>query len=519
MVEAGSHDETRRMTESFQRIGVIGAGAMGRGIAQLFASAGLPVRLYDSNPQTVEQALAFNRELLERAVAKGKLSPEALAATMQRLLPTRSLDELADCDLLIEAIIEDLGAKQALLAELEKRVAPDGVLASNTSSLSVTRIAARCRHPERVAGFHFFNPVTLMRIVEVVRGQRTDESVVRRLSRLAEQAGHFPAVSPDSPGFIVNHAGRAFSTEALRILGEGIASPAQIDRILRDGVGFRMGPFELLDLTGLDVSHAVMESLYQQFYQDPRYTPSPLAAQRVAGGLLGRKSGEGFYRYRDGQPVREAEEQHDTVLLNRPYWLDSQDPELRHRVAAILTLGGVVLETGDGPSSRAICLVTPLGVDASTRIDALGLPPDRSLALETFTELDRRRVLMRQPALDPALEAQAREALGSDGVPVEVINDSPGFICQRVIAGIVNLGCEIAQRGIATPVTLDRAVQLALGYPFGPLAFGEHYGAARILTILQGLQACYGEARYRPSPWLRRRVQLDLPLHSPDRAE
>lgn len=507
------------MTESFQRIGVIGAGAMGRGIAQLLAGAGLPVRLYDSNPQIVEQALAFNRDLLERAVAKGKLGPDALGATMQRLLPTYSLDELADCDLLIEAIVEDLGAKQALLAELEKRVAPDAVLASNTSSLSVTRIAARCQRPQRVAGFHFFNPVTLMRIVEVVRGQRTSEGVVQRLSRLAEQAGHFPAVSPDSPGFIVNHAGRAFSTEALRILGEGIASPAQIDRILRDGVGFRMGPFELLDLTGLDISHAVMESLYQQFYQEPRYTPSPLAAQRVAGGLLGRKSGEGFYRYRDGQPVREPEEQHEAVLLNRPYWLDSQDPELRHRVASILTLGGVVLETSEAPSSRAICLVTPLGTDASTRIDALGLPPERSLALETFTELDRRRVLMRQPALDPQLETQARQALGSDGVPVEVINDSPGFISQRVVAGIVNLGCEIAQRGIATPVTLDRAVQLALGYPFGPLAFGEHYGAARILTILQGLQACYGEARYRPSPWLRRRVQLDLPLHSPDRAE
>ncbi|MCJ1886188.1 3-hydroxyacyl-CoA dehydrogenase [Pseudomonas sp. LA21] len=507
------------MTESFNRIGVIGAGAMGRGIAQLFAAAGLPVRLYDSNPQTVEQALAFNRELLERSVAKGKLSPDALSGTMQRLLPTRSLDELADCDLLIEAIIEDLGAKQALLAELEKRVAPDAVLASNTSSLSVTRIAARCQHPERVAGFHFFNPVTLMRIVEVVRGQRTSESVVRRLSRLAEQAGHFPAVSPDSPGFIVNHAGRAFSTEALRILGEGIATPAQVDRILRDGVGFRMGPFELLDLTGLDISHAVMESLYQQFYQDPRYTPSTLAAQRVAGGLLGRKSGEGFYRYRDGQPLHEVEVPPEPVLLNRPYWLDSQDPELRHRIAAILTQGGVVLETSEAPSSRAICLVTPLGTDASTRIDALGLPPERSLALETFTDLDRRRVLMRQPALDPKLEIQARQALGSDGVPVEVINDSPGFISQRVVAGIVNLGCEIAQRGIASPVTLDRAVQLALGYPFGPLGFGEHYGAARILTILQGLQACYGEARYRPSPWLRRRVQLDLPLHSPDRAE
>lgn len=519
MVEAGSYDETRSMTESFTRIGVIGAGAMGRGIAQLFAGAGLPVRLYDSSAQAVQQALAFNRELLERSVAKGKLSPDALAATLQRLQPAHSLDELADCDLLIEAIIEDLGAKQALLAELEARVAPGAVLASNTSSLSVTRIAARCRHPERVAGFHFFNPVPLMRIVEVVRGQRTDASVIRRLCQLAEHAGHYPAVSPDSPGFIVNHAGRAYSTEALRILGEGIATPAQIDRILRDGAGFRMGPFELLDLTGLDVSHAVMESLYQQFYQDPRYTPSPLAAQRVAGGLLGRKTGEGFYRYRDGQPLREPEPPAEIVALDRPFWIDSQDPELRHRIAAILTQAGVVLETGEAPSARAICLVTPLGMDASTCIDALGLPAERSLALDTFTELDRRRVLMRQPALDPRLEAQARHALGSDGVPVEVINDSPGFISQRVIAGIVNLGCEIVQRGIASPATLDRAVQLALGYPFGPLAFGEHYGAARILTILQGLQACYGEARYRPSPWLRRRVQLDLPLHSPDAAE
>jgi 3-hydroxybutyryl-CoA dehydrogenase len=370
-----------------------------------------------------------------------------------------------------------------------------------------------------VAGFHFFNPAPLMRIVEVVRGQRTDDAVITRLSRLAEQAGHFPAVSPDSPGFIVNHAGRAYSTEALRILGEGIASAAQIDRILRDGAGFRMGPFELFDLTGLDVSHAVMESLYQQFYQDPRYLPSPLATQRVAAGLLGRKSGEGFYRYRDGQQLREPEPQPEPVLLDRPFWLDSQDPELRHHVGQLLIQAGLVLESAEAPSARAICLVTPLGEDASTRIDALGLPAERSLALESFGDLDKRRVLMRQPALDPQLEAQARQALGADGVPVEVINDSAGFVTQRVIAGIVNLGCEIAQRGIATPVTLDRAVQLALGYPFGPLAFGEHYGAARILTILQGLQACYGEPRYRPSPWLRRRVQLDLPLHAPDAAD
>ncbi len=501
----------------FSRIGIIGAGAMGRGIAQLFAAAGQQVWLYDTRPEVIAQALAFNRELLERNVAKGRMTAEQLAATLARMQPAHTLVELAGCDLLIEAIVENLEAKQALFVELEGLVGEEAVLASNTSSLSVTRIAAACRRPERVAGFHFFNPVPLMKLVEVVRGERTAAQVIERLVRLAEQAGHFPAITPDTPGFLVNHAGRAYGTEALRILSEGIASAEQIDRILRDGPGFRMGPFELFDLTGLDISHAVMESVHGQFYQDPRYTPSYLAAQRVAAGLLGRKSGQGYYRYDNGQQIRPAEPMRAPVVIDRPFWLDSRDPELRGRIAALLAGAGALLEAGATPSDRAICLVTPLGEDASNMIERLVLPAARCIALDVFCDLDRRRVLMRQPALEPALEAQACQALGADGVPVEVINDSPGFVSQRVIASIVNLGCEIAQKGIADPQTLDRAVQLALGYPKGPLGFAEHYGPARILTILQGLQLCYGgEARYRPSPWLRRRVQLALPLATPD---
>ncbi len=502
----------------FSRIGIIGAGAMGRGIAQLFAAAGQQVWLYDARAEAVAEALAFNRELLERNVAKGRMTAEQLATTLARMQPAHALAELAGCDLLIEAIVENLEAKQALFVELEGLVGAEAVLASNTSSLSVTRIAAACRRPERVAGFHFFNPVPLMKLVEVVRGERTAAQVIERLVRLAEQAGHFPAVTPDTPGFLVNHAGRAYGTEALRILSEGIASAEQIDRILRDGPGFRMGPFELFDLTGLDISHAVMESVHGQFYQDPRYTPSYQAAQRVAAGLLGRKSGQGYYRYENGQQIRPAPPQRAAVALDRPFWLDSRDPGLRGRVAALLHGAGALLEPDAEPSARAICLLTPLGEDASSMIARLALPAARCIALDPFSDFDRRRVLMRQPALDPALEAQACQALGGDGVPVEVINDSPGFVSQRVIASVVNLGCEIAQKGIAEPQTLERAVQLALGYPKGPLGFAEHYGAARILTILQGLQLCYGgEPRYRPSPWLRRRVQLGLPLATPDR--
>ncbi len=501
----------------FSRIGIIGAGAMGRGIAQLFAGAGQRVWLYDSRSEAIDQALQFNRGLLERSVAKGRMSADELQATVERMQPAHKLTELAGCDLLIEAIVENLEAKQSLFVELEGLIAADAVLATNTSSLSVTRIASACSRPERVAGFHFFNPVPLMKLVEVVRGERTDPAVIQRLVQLAEQAGHFPAITPDTPGFLVNHAGRAYGTEAQRILSEGIATPEQIDRILRDGPGFRMGPFELFDLTGLDISHAVMESVHDQFYSDPRYTPSYLAAQRVAAGLLGRKTGEGYYRYEEGQQIRSPELRFDPVTIDRPFWLDSIEPGLRARVGGLLRQAGAVLESGSEPSDQAVCLITPLGEDASQCIERLGLPAVRTLALDTFSDLDKRRVLMRQPALDPVLEAQARQALGADGVPVEVINDSPGFVSQRIVASIVNLGCEIAQKGIATPQTLERAVQLALGYPKGPLGFAEHYGPARILAILENMQACYGnEPRYRPSPWLRRRMQLGLPLAAPD---
>lgn len=500
----------------FERIGVIGSGAMGRGIAQLFATAGIAVRMYDSRTEAVEQALAHIREALERAAARGRMTAEEASRSLARMSAACRLPELADCDLLIEAIVENLEAKQALFRELEAVVAVDAVLATNTSSLSVTRIASACRHPERVAGFHFFNPVPRMKIVEVIRGERTDPQVIERLAALAERAGHFPARTPDSPGFLVNHAGRAYGTEALRILAEGVATPAQIDRILRDGLGFRMGPFELFDLIGLDVTQAVMESVYQQFYQDPRYTPSHLLAPRLAAGLLGRKSGEGFYRYANGDLQPEPEPSVVAVPIVRPFWLDSREADIRRQVTAVLAVAGAELEEGTEPSKSAICLVTPLGEDASSLIARRRLPVARSLALETLTGLDRRRVLMRHPGLAPDALAQARQALKADGVPVEVINDSVGFVAQRVLACVVNLGCEIAQRRIASPAVLDRAVQLALGYPHGPLEFGERYGAARIARILQGLYRQYQEPRYRTSPWLRRRVQLGLPLDTPE---
>ena len=495
-----------------ERIGVVGSGVMGRGIVQLFAVAGHQVWLHDSREGAIEEALGFIGELLERSVAKGRLSAEEREATLARIHPSDGLAGLAECDLVIEAIVENLEAKQALLRQLEEVVASGAILASNTSSLSVTRLASACRHPERVAGYHFFNPVPLMKIVEVVRGELTRPEVIARLERLAREAGHFPALTPDTPGFLVNHAGRAYVPEALRLLDEGIATPAQIDRILCLSLGFRMGPFELLDLIGLDVTHAVMESVYRQFYDDPYYTPSWQVPRRIAAGLLGRKSGEGFYRYAQGKRLEPDIVPPPAVPVTRPFWLDRRESEWRERIARLAEAAGSRLEEGAAPSEEAICLVTPQGETVSVTIAERGLPAERTLALETLAGCDAYRVLMRHPAIDEEVLAQASAALGADGVPVEVIHDSPGFVAQRILAFMVNIGSEIVRRGVAEPATLDRAVKLALGYPQGPLAFGERFGPQTFARVLGCLHDHYGEPRYRVSPWLKQRIALGLPL-------
>lgn len=272
------------MSANFNTVGIVGAGAMGRGIAQMAAQAGSAVRLFDVQPAAVEAAIQAVASQWDKLAEKGRMSPEQVQGCKARLTPARALAELKDCGLVVEAVVERMDVKRSLFAELEDIVAPTAVLATNTSSLSVTAIAAGLKRPGQFAGYHFFNPVPLMRVVEVIAGLKTDPAVCDALTAYATQMGHKPVRALDTPGFIVNHAGRGYGTEALRIVGESIADFATIDRILKDQVGFKLGPFELMDLTGLDVSHPVMESIYTQYYDEPRYRPSALAAQRVAAG-------------------------------------------------------------------------------------------------------------------------------------------------------------------------------------------------------------------------------------------
>ena len=501
------------MTISFNTVGVVGVGAMGQGIAQMAAQAGAQVHLFDTQAQALEKAIRAITQQWQKMLEKGRISSDTCATYTGRLHACDNLAQLSVCDLVVEAIVENLAVKKELFAQLEALVPASAVLATNTSSLSVTAIAAQLKHPERFAGYHFFNPVPLMKVVEVVSGLKTSSAVCEQLDAFTRQMGHTPVRTRDTPGFIVNHAGRGYGTEALRIVGESVSDFATIDRILKEQVGFKLGPFELMDLTALDVSHPVMESIYQQYYEEPRFRPSIITAQRFAAGVWGRKTSEGFYSYVDGKAQVPLDPSAPQVHEMPPVWVS---PRAARRPELLLLLKSLDarIETGALPSEQALILVAPLGFDVTTVAAVDRLDPHRTLGLDLlFSDAQtKRRVLASNPATRPDMRLAAHALFARDGKPVSLIRDSAGFVTQRVVAHIVNIASDICQQGICSPQDLETAVQLGLGYPMGPLAMGDHCGPASILEVLFNMQTVYGDPRYRPSPWLRRRGALGLSL-------
>ncbi|MBO9680789.1 MAG: 3-hydroxyacyl-CoA dehydrogenase [Acidovorax sp.] len=501
------------MTTSFSTVGIVGAGAMGRGIAQIAAQAGSRVLLLDNQPGAAEAARSAILAQWQRLQDKGRASAEQVQKWSNQLAVAAGVADLAACQLVVEAIVERLDAKQALFAQLESAVAADAVLATNTSSLSVTAIASGLQHPGRCAGFHFFNPVPLMKVVEVVAGLKTAPAVCEALAAYARQMGHEPVQAQDTPGFIVNHAGRGFGTEALRVVSEGVADFATVDRILREQAGFKLGPFELMDLTALDVSHPVMESIYHQYYEEPRFRPSVITAQRLAGGLVGRKAGEGFYRYEDGVAQLPPEPAVPVVAEMPPVWVSPRAAR-RAELYQLLKNLGASIETGTSPSPQAITLVAPLGFDITTVAVVERLDPARTIGIDMLIDdaATRRRVLATNPATRVDIRNAAHALFARDGKAVSVVRDSGGFVTQRVVATIVNIASDICQQRICSPKDLETAVTLGLGYPLGPLAMGDRWGPTNILEVLFNMQTVYGDPRYRPSPWLRRRGAIGLSL-------
>ncbi|WP_085317037.1 3-hydroxyacyl-CoA dehydrogenase [Derxia lacustris] len=488
-------------------VGVIGAGTMGAGIAQIAAVAGHVVRLHDAREGAAGEAIRRLGQTFDTLVGKGRMTPEAAQAARGRLVAASGLGDLADCGLVVEAIVENLKVKNDLFLALEAIVAPDAILATNTSSISVTAIGRGLAHPERLVGMHFFNPVPLMKLVEIVSGLATDATVAERLLALAARWGKTPVRARSTPGFIVNRIARPFYAEALLLLQESRATPEVIDAALR-AAGFRMGPCELMDLIGHDVNFAVTSSVFEAFHYDRRFQPSIVQRELVEGGRFGRKSGQGFYRYGEGGAERDATAAASPAGALPRAAVVHGDGELAGRIAAALTAAGCVVErragADTGIAADGLNLWLTDGRPASQRAAA-----DRHPATAVFDEplaASGALAFACAPGCDDRQRQLAGALLASLGhAPVE-IGDAPGLVVARTVAMLVNEAADAVQQGVCAEADADIAMKLGTNYPAGPFEWLARLGARRVVGLLDALAATAGPERYRASPWLRERV-------------
>jgi 3-hydroxybutyryl-CoA dehydrogenase len=488
--------------KNFDTIAVIGAGTMGAGIAQVAAQSGHRVRLYDARDGAARDAVAKLKTTLDGLVAKGKLDAVAAEDAIARIVPAASLGDLADAGLVVEAIVENLGVKQGLLRDLEATVAPDAVLASNTSSLSITALARDMKHPGRLVGMHFFNPVPLMKLVEVVSGLRTDRAVAEAIFDLAKGWGKTPVHAKSTPGFIVNRIARPYYAEALALLHEQAATPVQLDAALR-GAGFRMGPCELMDLIGHDVNFAVTESVYAANFGDKRYVPSLVQRELVDGGLLGRKSGEGFYRY----PPSAGDGALNVVAATSGAVTVRGGGPMAQRLAQALQAGGldVKAEPGDWIGIETSTLQLRL-TDGRAAQQLAAQTRQRDIAVFDWPLSDAP-----QPALAYAVAAgasegcaaQAASLLAAAGFTPLRVADAAGLVVARTVAMLINEAADAVQQGVCDANAADTAMKLGVNYPAGPFEWLARVGVGATVLLLDALFAVYRSERYRVSPWLR----------------
>lgn len=495
---------------------VVGAGIMGLGIAQVAAQAGHRVMLHDMREGAALEAKAKMTSRLQALVAKGKLTADAVAQTLARIAPIGKLEDAVSAGLVVEAIVERLDAKRGLFRQLEAIVGADCVLATNTSSISVTAIANGLQHAQRLVGMHFFNPVPLMKLVEVVSGLQTSPAVADAIFELCQAWGKVAVHARSTPGFIVNRIARPYYAETLALLQEQAATPAVLDACLR-AAGFRMGPCELMDLIGHDTNFAVTQSVFEANFFDKRFMPSLVQREMVDGGLLGRKSGLGFYSYA----------------------ADTVKPTIATYEAVALPTAKTIVVHGSGRVVDSLLAALNRAIQATVRVDEIAAPTLQRMESSDWIGLEIDGHQIRQTdgrcasqlgteiavfdsplhstegtalAWAPSIRAseawivQSEQWLRVLGFNPQRVADTPGLVVARTVAMLINEASDAVHQGVCNPQGADDAMKLGVNYPAGPFDWLALWGAAPVCQVLDALDAHYRGERYRVSPGLRHRA-------------
>ena len=506
-------------TPEQQTIGVIGAGTMGAGIAQVAAASGHPVRLFDLRAGAAAAAIAQTTKALTTLVEKGRLSATDRDATLARLSVCDTVAQMADAALVIEVIVENLDAKRKLLHEVEAVVAATAVLASNTSSISITAIANGLQHPQRVVGMHFFNPVPQMKLVEVVSGAETDAAVAQAVFELAKRWGKTPVHAKSTPGFIVNRIARPYYAEALALLQEQAATPTTLDALARSA-GFRMGPCELMDLIGHDVNYAVTQSVFEANHFDSRYRPSIVQKALLDGGRLGRKVGKGFYNGvpQVASPLIEPAEAAEAAETTTPTITLCGHGPLARGLHAWMAQRGLAFSS----DSRADWTGWRLGaveVHVTDGRTAMRLAAEQSCADLAVVDLPLLSDKMNAIAVafatgmsDPARHA-VRAAMRACGWQALELRDTPALWAARTLCMLVNEGADAVHQGVCSEEGANLAMKLGTNWPHGPFEWLAALGVERVVAVLDHLHAFTRNERYRVSPLLQHRLWAGRAAH------
>jgi 3-hydroxybutyryl-CoA dehydrogenase len=494
--------------EKQQTIAVVGAGTMGIGIAQVAAAAGHSVLLYDLNEAAALKGLDKIASGLVRQVERNRMTSQDKEALLKNISVSDNLENLASASLVIEAIVEDISVKQKLFSDLEKICDSNCIFATNTSSISITAIGAALSFPERLLGMHFFNPAPIMKLVEIISGLATDPLIAEVAFNTAENWGKSAVHAKNTPGFIVNRVARPFYAESLRLLQEGAADVPAIDAIVREAGGFRMGPFELMDLIGQDINYAVTCSVHRAFYGDQRFTPSLLQKELVDGGFLGCKSGRGFYRYGDSEALTEVRNFHactppvQLTVVGESYCSAT--------LVGMFKAAGISFEQQDGDVFSIIGDDFTL-CQTDGRMATLRAAQDDIENLVLFDlafdyNASNRIAIGSADNTDPAALELVCGLFQALGKQVNLLDDIAGLCVMRTVCMLINEAADAVNQGVCSVSAVDTAMKAGLNYPLGPLQWADSISIDLVLQVLDNLVDNYGEDRYRASPLLVRKL-------------